>query len=561
MGNRRFELLISLFSILCLVWFSSGFSPVDNLLIDCGSSTNTTVDGRVFMADDLASDLLSTPEKLLANTSKPVTSSNDSSLYQTARIFTSTSKYTLPIRQSGRHWIRLYFFPFVSGTHNLSLANFAVSTQDHLLLSDFTVRSRVVKEFSVNVTTNTLIITFIPSNNSFAFINALEVVSVPNQLITDDASVIGQAGGFLGLLWQALETVARVNMGGPTITPSNDTLGRTWVPDGNFLVEKNLAKSVSNIGAVNYVDGGSTPDIAPKTVYGTASEMNSADNPINNFNVTWEFSINPGYQYLLRFHFCDIVSLSLNQLYFNVYVDSWLVVRDLDLSTYLVNTLGAAYYMDYVTVPAVSNKLRVSIGPSALHLDFPNAILNGLEIMKMNNSAGSLSGPPINLSASSSKKNVAMIVGVTVGAFFAMVLAGILFLVCRRRKLLAQGHSKTWIPLSINGETSHTMGSKCSNGTIASIASNLGYRYPFAVVQEATNNFDESWVLGIGGFGKVYKGVMNDGMKVAVKRGNPKSHQGLAEFQTEIQMLSHSEPPFGSLIGYCDEKKRDDLDL
>jgi serine/threonine protein kinase len=226
-----------------------------------------------------------------------------------------------------------------------------------------------------------------------------------------------------------------------------------------------------------------------------------------------------------------------------------------------VNTLAAAIYIDVVTVSAVSNKLRVSVGPSTsstLGGALPNAILNGLEIMKMNNSQGSLSSADtVNISSgSSSKKNVGVIVGVSIGAFVAAILAGILCLLCRKRRRLAlQRHSKTWIPLSTNGGNSLSMGSKYSNGTTISAISNLSYRIPFAAVQEATNNFDESWVIGVGGFGKVYKGVLSDGTKVAVKRGNPRSQQGLAEFQTEIEMLSQfRHRHLVSLIGYCDEK-------
>ncbi|OAY37887.1 receptor-like protein kinase HERK 1 isoform X2 [Manihot esculenta] len=356
---------------------------------------------------------------------------------------------------------------------------------------------------------------------------------------------------------QALETVYRVNMGGPTILPETDTLGlaRTWVPDQGFLINKNFATNVSNIAAVKYVEGGATPEIAPNVVYGTATMMNSGDNPTSNFNVTWQFNVDPGFQYLVRFHFCDIVSKALDELYFEVYIDSWIVAKDLDLSVISSNTLAAALYMDFVTASKVSSKLLVSIGPSSIPNVLPNAILNGLEIMKMNNSLGSLSGSATLLSDSNSKKNVGMIVGLIVGAVI-VVVAVIIFMLCRKRKKLAcQRLSKTWIPLSISGENSHTVGSKYSNGTTASVNSNLGYYIPFVAVQEATNNFDESWVIGIGGFGKVYKGVLNDGTKVAVKRGNPRSQQGLAEFQTEIQMLSQfRHRHLVSLIGYCDEK-------
>ncbi|XVE79665.1 hypothetical protein DITRI_Ditri14bG0076200 [Diplodiscus trichospermus] len=556
MGCKVFQLLFWVSSVLCLACFARGFTPADNYLIDCGSPTNTTVGDRVFMADNLASKLLSAPENILGNTSKAVTSSDDSPLYQTARIFTDVSKYTFSISRQGRHWIRLYFYPFVYASYNMSLAKFSVSTENHVLLSSFSVQAPLVKEFSVNVTTNSLAITFSPSDNSFGFINALEVVSVPDELIPNGANSVKSSVGFQGLMWQALETVFRVNMGGPTISFENDTLWRTWVPDQRFLVEKNLASSFSNIRAVKYVDGGATPENAPNSVYGTCTRMNSLDDPNSNFNVTWEFDVDPGFQYLLRFHFCDIVSKALNQLYFNVFIDSLMVVRDLDLSTY-VNVLAAAYYMDYVTEPATRNKIRVSIGPSNLHDTYPNAILNGLEIMKMNNSDGSLTGSAtVNTYGSSSKKNVGAIVGVTIGVACGVLLVGVLFMFCRkRRRLLRQRQSKTWIPFSINGVTSHTMGSKYSKGTTTSLASNMSYHIPFLAVQEATNNFDESWVIGIGGFGKVYKGELNDGTKVAVKRGNPRSQQGLAEFQTEIEMLSQfRHRHLVSLIGYCDEK-------
>ncbi|KAK2973036.1 hypothetical protein RJ640_003144, partial [Escallonia rubra] len=531
-----------------------GFDPGDNYLIDCGSPTNTTVSNRVFIADNLASKFLSTPQNVLVNTSaNSITSSVDSPLYKTARVFAETSRYTFPISQSGRHWIRFYFFPFVSGNRNLSLASFSVSTQNNVLLGDFSPNNVTVREFSVNVTSGTLVITFTPSNNSFAYLNALEVVSVPDSLITDDASSI-PSGKFQGLLTQALETVARVNMGGPIVSFDNDTLGRTWVPDRSFLGQPNLAKSVSKIESVKYPPGGATSDTAPPTVYGTLTKMASEDDPNSNFNVTWDFNVDQGFQYFVRFHFCDIVSTAANQLYFNVYVDSWNVLPDFDLTSKIFGNLASACYMDFVTAVKDSSKIRVSIGPSSINNNYPNAILNGLEIMKINNSMGSLSGVGSVASSSTghSKKNVGVIVGVGIGVL-VVVIAGIICFLHRRRKVKSHGNSKIWVPLSING--SHTMGSKYSNGTTISVGSNFGYRYQFAAIQEATNNFDESWVIGIGGFGKVYKGELNDGTKVAVKRGNPRSQQGLAEFRTEIEMLSQfRHRHLVSLIGYCDEK-------
>ncbi|MED6182530.1 Receptor-like protein kinase HERK 1 [Stylosanthes scabra] len=563
MGCRKLCLFFCALSIFCFqVCFSANFVPVDNYLIDCGSSSVTVVGNRNFSADTSSKKLLSTQQDVLASTSlKSITSSADSTtLYQTARVFTGSSKYTFPINQKGRHWIRLYFYPFTYQKFDMSSAKFSVATQNNVLVSDFSVqKDPVMKEYSLNVSSNSLVIAFTPSNGSIAFVNAIEVVSVPDELIADvGLSLTNGLSSYSGLAGQALETVWRVNMGGPNISPANDTLSRTWVPDLNFLKEKNLASNFSKVGGVEYASGGATQNDAPAAVYGTGQEMNSQGDPRLNFNVTWEFKVEPGFQYLVRLHFCDLVSQGLNELYFNVYVDSLFAAKDLDLSTLSQNALGVPYYRDVVTALTSSNSLRVSMGPSSINKDYPNAILNGLEIMKINNSVGSLSAgtAAVATNSSSNSKNVGVIVGAVLGAVCAVVLAGLLFVLCRKRRRMARRRqSKSWIPFSINGTASHTMGSKYSNGTTISAASNFEYRVPLAAVQEATNNFDESWVIGIGGFGKVYKGELSDGTKVAVKRGNPRSQQGIAEFRTEIEMLSQfRHRHLVSLIGYCDER-------
>ncbi|GAB2235076.1 hypothetical protein Droror1_Dr00004356 [Drosera rotundifolia] len=520
----------------------------DSILLDCGSSSNTTVGNRVFVADKYAT--LSTPQDVSANTSSNTVSSSGLAIYQTAKIFTGVSKYTLSISQQGRHFIRLYFFPFVYESYNMSTASFSVAAQDFVLLSGYTPpSSATVKEYLVNVTSATLAITFTPASNSIAFLNALEVVSVPDSLIETEASIVS-AKGYQNLVDQALETVYRLNMGGSLVNYVNDSLWRTWIPDDSFLMVKNSAVNVSNIAAVEYGSGLATSDTAPASVYGTCKEMNSADNPSSNFNVTWQLNVDSGFQYLVRFHYCDIVSSALNLLYFDVYLNSWSVTQDLDLSTLTSNHLATAVYVDTVIPSFTSNTIRVSIGPSGLTDISPNGILNGLEIFKLLNTGG-------GTGSGKSKSHLGIVVGATVGGVFVVVLVCLLCICCRRSRKAggSQSDSKTWFPLSINGVLSYTMGSKGSNGTIGSADSNFGYRIPFSVVQDATNSFDESLVIGVGGFGKVYKGVLNDGTNVAVKRGNPKSQQGLAEFRTEIELLSQfRHRHLVSLIGYCDEK-------
>ena len=55
-----------------------------------------------------------------------------------------------------------------------------------------------------------------------------------------------------------------------------------------------------------------------------------------------------GAQYLVRLHFCDIVSHALDLLYFNVYLNGYLAYEDLDLSVLTSHVLASPIYMDFV---------------------------------------------------------------------------------------------------------------------------------------------------------------------------------------------------------------------
>ncbi|KAJ9553559.1 hypothetical protein OSB04_017604 [Centaurea solstitialis] len=71
-------------------------------------------------------------------------------------------------------------------------------------------------------------------------------------------------------------------------------------------------------------------------------------------------------------------------------------------------------------------------------------------------------------------------------------------------------------------------------------------------VAKATDNFNINNKIGEGGFGPVYKGVLDDGRDVAVKRLSETSQQGLDEFKNEvvcIAKLQHRN--LVKLLGYC----------
>ncbi|XP_039064313.1 probable serine/threonine-protein kinase PBL23 [Hibiscus syriacus] len=69
----------------------------------------------------------------------------------------------------------------------------------------------------------------------------------------------------------------------------------------------------------------------------------------------------------------------------------------------------------------------------------------------------------------------------------------------------------------------------------------------------ATNNFNPENQLGEGGFGRVYKGqVDNPNQVVAVKQLDRNGYQGNKEFLVEVLMLSLlNHPNLMSLVGYC----------
>ncbi|PWA88330.1 protein kinase [Artemisia annua] len=82
-------------------------------------------------------------------------------------------------------------------------------------------------------------------------------------------------------------------------------------------------------------------------------------------------------------------------------------------------------------------------------------------------------------------------------------------------------------------------------------------QFTFSEIQLATHDFDESLVIGHGGFGKVYLGTISNGSSragAAIKRLESTSNQGAVEFWAEVEMLSKLRHcHLVSFIGYCND--------
>ncbi|KAL6624491.1 hypothetical protein ACP70R_031812 [Stipagrostis hirtigluma subsp. patula] len=73
-----------------------------------------------------------------------------------------------------------------------------------------------------------------------------------------------------------------------------------------------------------------------------------------------------------------------------------------------------------------------------------------------------------------------------------------------------------------------------------------------STLRAATENFAKSKMLGRGGFGMVYKGVLPDGQEIAVKRLCQSSRQGIAELKSELVLVAKlHHRNLVRLVGVC----------
>lgn len=578
------------------------FVPTDDILLNCGASDPqaTDLDGRKWTSDVGSKFLMSSAaakDSSLTATAATQAPDVEEVPYMSARVFKSVSTYSLPVAP-GRKFVRLYFYPNTYSGLNATNAVFSVTAGSYTLLSNFSAAQTaealnfdyLVKEYAINVNGGNLNITFTPStnySNSFAFVNGIEVVSMPYIYDTPSGAlgppIVGAGGSpsFPIDNTTALEGFYRLNVGGNYISPSKDTgLFRSWSDDTAYIFG-------AGTGVTNVADPNVTitypNDIpsytAPVNVYSTARLM-TPDNQVNlNSNLTWLFTVDTGFTYLVRLHFCEIFFNinKPNQVVFDVFINNQTADTGVDVVG-LADGNGRPYYKDYVVIVPPGKEPQQDFW-LALHPDpsdkpqYYNAFLNGLEIFKINNSNGNLAGQnpipapkqdfilsPSSPSSESSNRR-AIIGGSVAGGVLLVFLVGLLAFITRRQKYGKVSNPSDgpsgWLPLSLYGN-SHSSGSGKTTTTgsyASSLPANICRHFSFAEIKAATKNFDDSLVLGVGGFGKVYRGEIDGGtIKVAIKRGNPTSEQGVHEFQTEIEMLSKlRHRHLVSLLGYCEE--------
>ncbi|MCL7049353.1 hypothetical protein MKW94_016188 [Papaver nudicaule] len=76
--------------------------------------------------------------------------------------------------------------------------------------------------------------------------------------------------------------------------------------------------------------------------------------------------------------------------------------------------------------------------------------------------------------------------------------------------------------------------------------------FDYKQIKAATDNFSPANMIGRGGFGPVYKGILPDKTAIAVKNLSSSSKQGKREFLNEINTISRlRHPNLVTLYGHC----------
>lgn len=589
------------------------YLPTENLVVNCGSSDEgTDDDGRIWKGDIGSKFAPFADTTTLVGKALNQASSVSNVPYMTARIFQQQEyTYTFPMT-AGRKFIRLYFYPSDYKTEGDTITSdddaLNVTTGDYTLLYNFsasqTARAlnydHVRLEYSVNLDANStpgyLNLTFKPfTPTSYAFINGIEIVSMPEDIFAKPSKpplMVGLNIPFTVQPNMALQTVQRLNAGGNMISPKNDSgLYRLWNDDSYFISGMAMGVAIIKDAQVNITSDGNNGIMAlaaPQNVYGTARSMGPTKEVNINYNLTWNLPVDAGFRYLIRLHFCEIQHpmTKVNMRVFDIYINNQTAKMAVDVIA-MTGEIGVSTFLDFVISipdvdgPGLSQTISIALHPNTdAKPEYYDSILNGLEIFKMNQPGGNLAGPRLAFlekspegqtdSKKESGKSVAMVVGLVVGVLGFLVLSTIVccFLLYRRRSSSGSGSTTPFLLCNMNSTQVNRSRAKAQDhsSTSSSISLQLmqqgsaSHHFSFAEIEEATEMFDKKLLLGVGGFGNVYRGHIKGGEEskltaVAIKRSNPSSDQGIHEFKTEIEMLSQlRHHHLVSLIGYCEER-------
>jgi len=522
------------------------YDATDYLLLDCGSSSkSTSLDGHNWDGD--FNSKFSPPNIQTTSIASTPSQHDDPSVtqvpYMTACIFHHKFTYSFPI-SPGLKLVRLYLFPATYSGLDKSKSFSFVTANNFTLLSNFSAFLTIsslnppiasfIKEFIIPVLhTQFLNITFIPSPSSYAFINGIEIVSMPNNLYMYNRDYVINFVDYNSSFYfddtTTLETMYRLNVGGKDVSGVEDTgMFRTWSQASQYLFGQMIGLTPYRSKATIQYTTETPAYTAPKIVYQTSRTMGLNPTVSLNSNLTWMFPVDGGFNYLLRLHFCETQQevVETNQRVFYIFINNQTAQVHADVIEWSGGT-GIPVYREYVVLVPSGNNGKQDLW-LALHPDmdmsppprFASAILNSVEIFKLNRSDGSLAGlnpevvavpsrlEPKTKLTERAKRSLPLIAIIIGGAISIVALVSMLGLVAfrlsKRAKDVGSAGVASWWGLFPFTKT------KSSKTQGSSLPFELCRKFLFAEIKAATNDFDNV-LIGLEGLATCIKRTLMTG--------------------------------------------------